>query len=184
MLVFTAFSNINGIFILIKWLINFIRMYYYRLHLKNSYVSPSLSSSVKVFFTCSDEGSCSSGWQPACTDSSDAFPSGLDWPICLWFLSQLASVISTEKTAPESSWLLKMNQTKFLITSMYNFLPRGSLKVPFASWGQSETFLRLSGICFTSSAPAPGWSPAGCGSLYWTLPFPLTLLSLYLFWFK
>lgn len=100
-----------------------------------------------------------SGWQPACTDPSDPLPSGLDWPICPWFLSQLASVISTEKTAPKSSWLLKTNQTKFLITSMYNLLPRGSLKVPFSSWGQPETFLRLSGICCTSSAAGPGWSP-------------------------
>lgn len=147
MLVFTAFSNIHGIFILIKGPINFIKNYYYRLHLKNSYVSPSPSSSVKVFR------------MTAC----------LYWPQWLLsfrtrlaylpMISESANICDFHRENSSREFLVAENEPDQIPNYFYSLLPRSSLKVPFASWGQPETFFRLSGICCTSSAPAPGWSP-------------------------
>lgn len=144
MLVFITFSNIHGIFILLKGLINFIKMYYHRLHLKNSYLFPSLSSSVKVF------------WVTSC----------LYWPQWLLaFRTRLAYLPTISESASTCDFHRENSSREFLVAENESDQIPNYFYVQFASWGQPETFLRLSGIYCTSSAP--GWSPSQT-VVHWT----------------
>lgn len=118
-----------------------------------------------------------SGQNPTRTTPSGSLPSVGPSLAYLHTISESARTCSphiTQKTAPESRWLLKMRQTKFVIASMYPLLPEGSLKPS-------------SGCRGCTAPPQLQLQAEGMCSLWFsglTLAFSLALLSLWLFWLE